>query len=258
MVIDSSRSCLGPAREGSMKTRLRKLLGTLSLIAPALSSAQTIPPQVEAVRNYMLTADYPESFSQTRYRVQVKNMIVADLDGDGVPEVIAHMKPHFRQSPTIVIFKVDKDLHVQRVMEAFAPGPLRPVSGNYLDSHASGEGVDLHATTKTGGSADAALVQGLIKSQKGALVVYKQFAHLDARRGLPSYIDMRGADLPADANTCGDFEFSDVEQVEITSRFSSDGHKVIAARVGQQVFAIRIERFLPDGLLEKSVTAHAL
>lgn len=59
-------------------------------------------------------------------------------------------------------------------------------------------------------------------------------------------------------NTCEDFEFSDVEQVEVTTRFSSDGRNVIAAHVGKKIYAIRIERFLPDGLLEKSVTTHAL
>lgn len=240
-----------------LKAKFLELLGALSLIAPLLASAQSVPPEVEAVRHYVLTNDYPEVFSGQRYRVKVENIIVADLDGDGIPEVIAHVKPHFRQSPIIIIFKVDKDLHVQRVMEGLAPGPLQSVSGNYLDSHSLGAAMDFQARMKPGYGAEG-LVQGLVKSQKGSLVVYKRFAHLDGRQGPPTYIDMREADLPANVNTCDNFEFSDVDQVEVTARFSSDGRNVIAAHIGKKIYAIRIERFLPNGLLEKSVTVHAL
>lgn len=241
-----------------LKAKFYKCLGAFSLIAPLLASAQSFPPEVEAVRNYLLNSDYPEVFAKNQYRIKVENFIVADLDGDGVPEVIAHMKPHFRQSPTIIIFKVGKDLQVQRVMEGLAPGPLQALSGKYLDSHTLGEAMDFQAKMKPGYSAENGLVQAIVKSKKGGLVLYKQFAHMDGRQGLPSYIDMREADLPPSANTCEDFEFADVEQVEVTTRFSSDGRNVIAARVGKQVYAIRIERFLPSGLLEKSVTVHAL
>jgi hypothetical protein len=241
-----------------IKAKFCEFFGALSLIAPLLASAQSLPPEVEAVRNYLLTNDYPEVFSGKRYRVKIENIVVADLDGDGTPEVIAHVKPHFRQSPTIIIFKVGKDLHVQRVMEGLAPGPLQSVSGNYLDSHTLGEGVDFQAKMKSGYGAENGLVQGLVKSQKGGMVIYKNFAHLDGREGPPTYIDMRAADLPAGVRTCDDFEFSDVQQVEVTTRFSSDGRNVIAAHVGKKIYAIRIEHFLPDGLFEKSVTVQAL
>jgi hypothetical protein len=238
--------------------KLYKILAIFSLIAPLVANAQNLPPEVEAVRNHLLNSDYPEEFAKKRYRVKVENFMAADLDGDGVPEVIAHMKPHFRQSPTIVIFKVSKDLKVQRVMEGLAPGPLQALSGRYLDSHTLGEGMDFQAEMKPGANAENGLVKAIVKSQKGGLVIYKKFAHLDGREGLPSYIDMREVDLPPGANTCDDFEFSDVEQVEVTTRFSNDGHNVIAAHVGKQVYAIRIQRFLPNGLLEKSVTVHPL
>ncbi|WP_147328028.1 MULTISPECIES: hypothetical protein [unclassified Duganella] len=238
--------------------RFLSCLAAVSLAFPVLARAQSLPPEAEAVKKYLLNSDYPEVFSETKYRVKVENLIVADLDGDGIPEVIVHMKPHFRQSPTIIIFKVSKDLQVQRVMEGLAPGPLQPRSDKYLDSHSLGEGVDFQVSTKSGDSADTGLVQGLVKSQKGGLVLYKQFSHLDGRRGLPSYIDMRDADLPPNTKTCAEFEFADVEQVEVTPRYSSDGRNVIAARIGKQIYAIRIEHFLPNGLLEKSVTVHAL
>lgn len=238
--------------------RLLCSLVTVSLVFPLLASAQSLPPEVEAVKNYLLSSDYPEVFSKTQYRVKAENFIVADLDGDGVPEVIVHMKPHFRQSPTIVIFKVSKGLQVQRVMEGLAPGPLQPLSDKYLDSHSLGEGIDFQADTKSGDNAGTGLVQGLVKSGKGGMVLYEQFTHMDGRLGFPSYIDMRETDLPPNTNTCDGFEFADVEQVEVTPRYSSDGRNVIAARVGKKVYTIRIERFLPNGLLEKSVTVHAL
>jgi hypothetical protein len=241
-----------------IKAKFCEFIVALGLVAPLQANAQSLPPEVEAVRNYVLTNDYPEVFSGQRYRVKIENIIVADLDGDGTPEVIAHVKPHFRQSPTIIIFKVSKDLHVQRVMEGLAPGPLQSVSGNYLDSHTLGEGADFQVVMKPEYGAGNGLVQGLVKSQKGSLVIYKNFAHLDGREGPPTYIDLSAAILPAGINTCEDFEFSDIDQVEVTSRFSTDGRKVIAAHLGKKIYAIRIERFLPDGLLEKSVTVQEL
>jgi hypothetical protein len=240
-----------------IKLNFYKFLVAFSLTAPLLASGQSLPQEVEAVRNYLLNSEYPEVFAKKQYPVTVENFMVADLDGDGVPEVIAHMKPHFRQSPTIVIFRVGTDLLVKRVTEGLAPGPLQSLSGKYLDSHAEGEGVDFQATTVPGANADADIVQAFVKS-KGGLVRYKHFAHLDGREGLASYIDMRETSLPPSVKTCEDFEFADVEHVEITQRFSTDGRNVIAARVGKQVYAIRIERFLPNGLLEKSVTVHGL
>lgn len=241
--------------------KFHKCLGLLvafSLIVPFPAEAQTALQEVEAVRSYLLNSDYPEVFGKQHYRVKIENLIFADLDGDGIPEVIAHLKPHFRQSPTIVIFKVTKDLQVQRVMEGLAPGPLQPLSGKYLDSHELGEGVDFTATVKPGYSAESSLLKSFVKSQKGGLVLYKQFAHIDGRQGLPTYIDMREADLAPGIAACQNFEFADVEQVEVTTRYSTDGRNVIAAHVGKKIYAIRIEHFLPNGLLEKSVTVHEL
>lgn len=236
---------------------LYKFLWAFSLIAPLLAGAQSLPPEAEAVRNYLLNSEYPEVFSKKQYRISIENLIVADLDGDGVPEVIGHMKPHFRQSPTIMIFRVGKDLRVQRVMEGLAPGPLQALSDQYLDSHVEGFGVDLQAQLAPGDDAEAVFVQALMKF-KGSLVLYKHFAHIDKREGLANYIDMRAADLPPSVRTCEGFEFADVEHVEVTKRFSNDGRNVIAARVGKRIYVIRIERFLPNGLLEKTVTVHEL
>jgi len=244
-----------------LEVKIHKCLGLLvafSLIVLFPAKAQNLPPEAEVVRNYLLNSDYPEVFGKQRYRVKIENLIVADLDGDGVPEVIAHMKPHFRQSPTIVIFKVTKDMQVQRMMEGLAPGPLQLLSGKYLDSHELGEGADFTATMKPGDSAENSLVKSFTKLQMGGLVLYKQFAHMDGRQGPPTYIDMREADLAPGITACQDFEFSDVEQVEVTTRYSSDSRNVIAARVGKKIYEIRIEHFLPNGLLEKSVIVHDL
>ena len=99
---------------------------------------------------YLLEEDggnFPELFGEAYYRVKVKAAQVVDLDGDGITEVIVGLTPHYRQSPTIIIFQLI-DGQVHRVKEGLAPGPLQHVSGNYIDSHTvEASGVDISTPT---------------------------------------------------------------------------------------------------------------
>ena len=44
---------------------------------------------------------------------------------------------------TIVFYRIAENLEVSRVIEGLAPGPLQPLSGEYLDSHTLGAAADL-------------------------------------------------------------------------------------------------------------------
>ncbi|MCK7509606.1 MAG: hypothetical protein MZV70_39895 [Desulfobacterales bacterium] len=114
-----------------------------ALCLAATAMAAEPPPRIKAVQQYLLEQDYPELFGDTPYRIKAEDVVEGDLDGDGVDEVVMLMRPHFRQSPTIVIFQVSKNLRVRRVKEGLAPGPLQPLSGDFLDSHTLGMGVDV-------------------------------------------------------------------------------------------------------------------
>ncbi len=69
---------------------------------------QALPPGLEAVQKYIMEEDYPELFAGRPYRVRFRDVVIADLDGDKSNEVIALLDPHYRQSPTMIIYQVSK------------------------------------------------------------------------------------------------------------------------------------------------------
>ncbi|HEY6197902.1 MAG TPA: hypothetical protein VI231_04775 [Candidatus Binatia bacterium] len=242
---------------GGLKTRpyfYALTIASVTAIA-AISFAQQppIPKEFLAVQRYILEKDYPEVFGETRYRTKIENAVIADLDGDGLPEVTVHTTPHYRQSAPIVIFRVDKDLNVTRVKEGLAPGPLVPLTGEYLDSHIIGMGVDFVIGLKPG---EEHLVRSFAEkgvATFGGFVQYKNFHHADGRKGSSAYIDMTHIDVPAGKDSCADFEFARVIQITVGKLDSESGGNYLAAHVSSEIWLYRIEEFLPNGLLKKTI-----
>src|SRR3954470_9776207 len=173
---------------------MRFNLSTLTVVLFVAFSArsQTLPPQITAVQKYILEQDYPEVFGAAHYKTKVQNAVITDLDGDGQPEVIIHYTPNYRQSPPIVIYRVATNLDVTRVKEGFAPGPLVPLTGDYLDSHTTAEAADLDLDKQQG---DVKVRRKFVEStlkQGSSIVEYINFFHFDGRAGNGTYIDMTG------------------------------------------------------------------
>jgi hypothetical protein len=80
--------------------------------------------RLEVFKKYLLEKDYPEVFKEP-YRARIENILDVDVDNDGVKELVVHFQPHFRQSPSIIIYKVSPKLELTRVTEALAPGHFR-------------------------------------------------------------------------------------------------------------------------------------
>ncbi len=227
------------------------LFGAFGYVYAATDSS----PKVEAVKTYLLNGkgDYPEVFGDKPYRMRVNNTIVADIDGDGEEEVVLHVTPHFLQSPTIIIFKVAKDLEVRRVIEGLAPGPLVSPSGNFLDSHTLGEAVDLTIGKGQSDPEKRREVARLALEKMGGVVEYLNFIHMDGRKGKGSYVDMTNlAKLPT-RETCENFEFSMPDEVAV--RLNNDGRgNYLLARVGKSVYSYKIHKIRDDGFLDKTLT----
>jgi len=226
------------------------LLGSIGPV----DAAETTSPKLEAVKQYLLKDDYPELFGDTPYRMKIDNAIVADVDDDGEDEVILHVTPHYRQSPTILIFKVSKTLAVKRVIEGLAPGPLVPVSGNYLDSHQLGAAVDLTLGKEHGNPAKRRdFVKAALAEKRGGVVEYANFIHMDSRKGKGVYVDMTGLAKPPAEQTCEDFEFSVVDEIAVMPKKDGSGNYLLA-RVGKSIYAYKIHKIRDDGFLEKTLT----
>ncbi len=230
-----------------------RLFGLFLCLLAATAAAGELPPKVAAVQKYLLEQEYPEVFGDKHYRIKVEDALVADVDDDGISEVILRVKPHYRQSPTVVLFKVSKDLKVKRVVEGLAPGPLVPVTGDYLDSHTLGMAADLTVQGAEKDPKKRKQAVAIALKEMGGVVEYANFIHTDGRKGkAPVYIDMSHLKAPKDA-TCENFEFSTVDALQVAAKDDGSGNYLVAL-VGSELYMYKIKKITPDGFLQKTLT----
>lgn len=235
------------------QSRLARLaIALLSSVTPV--EAGDADQAIARVTEYVLNENYPELFDNKPYRIKVEHIFASDIDNDGSKEVVMHTIPHFRQSPTIMFFEVAES-QVRQVAEGLAPGPLQPVSGQFLDSHTLGQGVDFSVEDQT--PEKIGKIVPVARQRFGGVVAYDDFLHVDGRAGKNVFVDMRGMDVPADADSCADFEFSLPEFVT-SGRFQPDGDVHLLAIVEGNAYFYRIRNFLADGRIDKAVTIRPL
>lgn len=226
------------------------VLAVVGMVRGTPAADASLPPEAEAVKRYILEKEYPEVFDGTHYRVRIKNIVVADVDNDGYKEVVLGVDPHYRQSATIQIFKVSADYTVTRLREGLAPGPLVPLTGNYLDSHTLGQAIDLTIGKGRDDPKVRAVVVETAFKQFGGVVAYSTFFHADGRAGLGFYVDMSDVDVPQGEDSCRDFEFSAIRDIAV-GHLAGQQKNVLAAWVGEDVWVYLIEKVRADGYLDK-------
>ena len=233
---------------GIITSLLLALLGSIGSLYAGDTS-----PKIEAVKQYLLKDDYPELFGDKPYRMRVNDIIEADVDGDGEDEVILHVTPHYLQSATIILFRVSKNLRVTRVTEGLAPGPLVPLTNDFIDSHTLGVGVDLTLGKDQSNPAKRREFSRLTLEEMGGVVEYRNFIHMDGRKGKGFYVDMTNLAKPPAKDTCEAFEFSMPEAVSVISKKDGSGNYLVAA-VGKSIYVYKIHKIREDGFLEKTLT----
>ena len=235
-----------------MKARLSILSALVGLVAmaPANAANTQLPPEAEAVRKYILEKEYQELFQDTHYRVRISNLVVADVDNDGRKDVTVQFMPHYRQSATIAFFRITEPMEVTRVIEGLAPGPLQPISGDYLDSHAFGSGVDFSIDDKQDSAAAADSVVKSALKEFGGLVAYANFFHADGRAGNGSYIDLTHISNVPGANNCEAFEYATIREIAV-GHLKGHDQNYLAAWVGDEIYVYLIRAVRDNGLLDK-------
>lgn len=212
-----------------------------------------LPTEFKKVKEYILNFDYPELFGNQSYRIQIEAFKIVDLDNDGLKEVVMLFYPHYLQSPTVVIYQIQKNGDVKRVKEALAPGPLVKRGDYFLDSHELGLGVDISIGDKPF-SLDMVkeFTNSDSKNKFGLFVRYRDFMHVDSRSGDSIYIDMRHVELTSDLKDCSELEFSKVDKIE--AGFDED-KKVgfISAYIDESIYTYEISGIDEDGFLEKKL-----
>ena len=219
-----------------------------------------LPEELIKVKKYILENDYPEVFGEENYRVAVDGFEIADFGNDGLVEVIILYRPHYLQSPTIVIYQIQKDGSVKRIREALAPGPLVKRTNDFLDSHELGEGADFDFFGKPISYEERKTVAKMAVEKGGLVVQYKNFMHMDGRKGKSTYIDMSHVEPFDSEQTCASFEFSKVDFIytAVGSREDNKNLGAILAKVGNQVYMYEIAGIDKDGYLDKKVSIRKL
>ena len=228
-------------------------LPLILLFGPKFAPQAEDQSRVEHLKKYTLEKDYPEVFGGAHYHIRVENILDVDIDNDGKRELVVLFAPHYRQSASVVIYKVSPESEVVKVTEGLAPGPLQKLSGDYLDSHELGMGVDFvigQGQVKPS-EADHALQAAM--ANFGGVVAYRDFYHADGREGPVSYVDMRDVDVPLKAQDCSSFEFSKVRQVAAGHVHEDSSKNYLAAWVGDEVYVYLIQGISRRGMLDKKL-----
>ncbi|WP_224994304.1 hypothetical protein [Cesiribacter sp. SM1] len=233
---------------------LTVLLIAFSIAFPTKGqSTHDLPKEVNLVFEYIINKDYPEVFGGNPYKIRPVNWVITDFDNDGTTEVFLQTFPHFRQSPTIIIYQIDDQDSVKRIAEALAPGHLIELSPeqDYIDPHTTGTGIDMQL-----GSND---MEKLKKFAKSSLkfgmspVLYKNFIHTDKRDGAPTFIDLTYLDDYPKESSCLNFQFSTPEKI-LAGSVAGEKYKYFIAQVKQELFCYEIKSFDGEGWIEKQVT----
>jgi len=231
---------------------MRRALATLVVLlgtTVAAAAGQEANPRLEALKKYILEKDYPEVFRDTDYKTRIEDVLDVDIDNDGSKEFVVLYFPHYRQSPPIVIYKVSTNLLVKKVTEGLAPGPLQPLSGDYLDSHNLGMAVDMEVQAQK--ATPQEFFRAFVKSGMNGFVAYDKFFHVDGRKGSPSYIDMTGVKVPMGKHDCAGFEFSRVRGIAAGGLREDPAKNYLAAWVGDEIWVYLIRGISQDGMLDK-------
>jgi hypothetical protein len=232
---------------------MKKLLLGLLIFIPIISQSQEqrFPKEINLVFDYLLKKEYPELFGDANYQIRPIDWQIIDINNDGIKEVFLHTFPHYRQSPTITVFQIDKTDSVTRIIEGFAPGHLIPLSqeDDYLDPHSTATAVDmkLNAEAKLKIFAESSLKFGM------SVVLYKNFIHEDKRSGKGIFIDLTYLDDFSSENTCANFQFSNPEQI-IAGNLKKHENKFFIARVKNELFCYEIKGFEGSIFINKEIS----
>jgi len=234
--------------------KLRQLLTSLFLICflPADAQNPQFPKEINLVFDYLIKKDYPEVFNKKSYQFRPVNWQIVDIDNDGTIEVFLQTFPHYTQSPTITIFKIDKNDSVTRVVEGFAPGHLIPLSDedDYFSPHSTGTALDAQLESP---NPEKLLLFGKAGLRFGmSCVLYKNFVHSD-KRDSKTFLDLSYLDDYPNENSCASFQFSKPEEIAAGS-IKGKSNKYFIARIANDLFCYEIKGFENDGLINKTVT----
>ena len=222
-------------------------------IGTRAQSPDDFPKEINMVFDYMINHDFPELFNDKPFQFRPIRWVIIDIDNDGTTEVFLQTYPHYRQSPTITIFQIDRQDSIKRITEALAPGHLLEISPDhdYFDTHTTGTAVDM----QIGSNDPKKLKVFALSSLKFGMspVLYKNFIHTDKRDGNPTFLDLTYLDDFNTENSCANFQFSFPDNI-IAGSIDDSNNKYFIAQVKNELYCYKITGFDENGWIKKQIT----
>jgi len=234
---------------------MRKILIGLLILTSFFAKGQdnNFPKEINLVFDYLLKKDYPELFGDQTLQFRPIDWQIIDIDNDGIIEVFLQTFPHYRQSPSITIFQIDKNDSVTRIIEGFAPGHLVKLSkeDDYFDPHTTGYAMDMQLDSNDPEKfkilAESSLKFGM------SVILYKNFIHTDKREGKGVFIDLMYLDDYSKANSCENFQFDKPDKI-IAGKILNHDKKFFIAKVGKELFCYKINGFKDSKFINKEIS----
>lgn len=234
---------------------MRKILSGLLILISSFANGQdnNFPKEINLVFDYLLNNDFPELFGDEPFQLRPIDWQIIDIDDDGIIEVFLQTFPHFRQSPSITVFQIDKNDSVTRIIEGFAPGHLIKISeeDDYFDPHTTGTAIDMQLDSnnpeKFKKLAESSLKFGM------STVLYKNFIHSDKREGKGIFIDLMYLNDYSTENSCVNFQFAKPDKI-IAGKILNQDKKYFIAKVGNELYCYKINGFQDSRFINKEIT----
>lgn len=239
---------------------MKKLFFFILIAYTPLYAQDELPAEVSRVMQFIIKTEYLELYGGQYYKIRLRGYEVIDIDRDGTIEVFLMIYPHYHQTAPIVIYQI-KGNNVSRVFEALAPGPLVNRSGEYLDCHTMGLGIDaaniLDKENKQV-NPDTIIAWANKRGKQTNIVVYNKFIHIGVSEGKGSFVDMRHQKEFQDALNCEKFQFSCPDEM-ISGYLNDDSkNKYLICKVKDRLFIYKINKIRPDGIIDKEMKEYDL
>ena len=213
-----------------------------------LVQAPRVAPDSTIVATVRVAAEHEpvEALGNLPGAVRVRDIVLLDVDGDGVPEAFVWIEPRVRQTPTILAYAFDQQRGAHRLLEGLVPGSPQPVSGRLVDDHTMGFGIDMTVAKQS--DFDILVASGVRHHM--SVVGYRTFAHADGRSNSVTMVDLSSWKLPSDTKTCESFEFDPLEALAAGS-LGDHGQRYLVALTPNDVTIYRFRRIRSNGLFDK-------
>ncbi len=191
-----------------------------------------------------------ENFTSDTGTFSVGGVAFLDVEHKGAPLAFVWIAPTYRQTPTILVFRVDPVAGAHILREGLAPGRLVSRSSPLHDPHTLGVAMDMSGME----SATESIFRKMMdRSDSLSFVRYQTFLHTDSRQGVVTYLDLTDYVVPGGRQNCANIEFGIVTGAASGTLDGDTKREYLVALTDQDVTIYRFDEVRDDGTFDKRI-----